>query len=260
MKQRTTVLERVLREAGTLLLEGFRKEAVAFEEKGTANLVTSYDLASEQVIRRLLHEAFPGEPVIGEEEGGTGHSADRVWIVDPLDGTTNFVHRYPRFAVSIACVEQGRPLAGGVYAPANDVLYMAELGAGSLRNGKPVTVSTVPDLEHAILVTGFAYERQQQVEQILELVERALYQVQAVRRSGSAALDLCTVAEGSFDVYLEWGIHAWDIAAGVLLVQEAGGQVSNARGSAIDLFGRDILASNGLLHAAAIKHLVKGET
>jgi len=248
----------ILREAGELLSEGLKQDNRSFTRKNSIDLVTCWDTKIEQLLTRRLEELFPDHGIIGEEGGGSREGFRRCFIVDPIDGTTNFVHGFPFCCISIACVEGNAPIAGGVYAPALDKLFLAETGSGATCNGEPVSVSGISSCDEALFVTGFSYERRHQKERLLQIVGNGISSYQGVRRTGSAALDLCYVASGIFDFYLETGIHAWDIAAGALFVEEAGGRVSMLDGSPLDLFGRQIAAGNPAIFKEALKKTLEG--
>jgi myo-inositol-1(or 4)-monophosphatase len=236
----------VARAAGELLLRHFG-EHLAYEEKSQrrADLVTDADRGSEQLIVEWLKAASPGATIVAEESGVHAGYTDERWFIDPLDGTTNFAHTYPLFCVSLACERRGELVAGVVYAPKLGELYAAEKGGGARLGEVPLHVSRVSRVADALLCTGFAPS-----EFDVNIAHfRAFSAVaHAVRRDGAAALDLAFVAAGRFDAFWEFGLSAWDIAAGTLLVREAGGCVTKADGTPLDYFGREILASNGALH------------
>lgn len=245
------------KEAGVLLLQQLQSP-IAWEEKGRrADLVTEADRMSERAIVGRLRAAYPNATILGEEGGTRGGTSDERWIVDPLDGTTNYAHRYPLFCISIAYERGGETCAGVVYAPMMDECFAAERGAGAQCNGRPIRVSAVADIADAMLCTGFKpsdYERNAQQ------FAAASRRVQAVRRDGAAALDLAYTAMGRFDGFWEFDLNAWDVAAGALLVREAGGTVTAIDGSAHALrddvmTGNSILATNGHIHAATIELL-----
>lgn len=236
------------REAGAVLLEGYGRRH-APEHKGVIDLVTEYDRRSEALLLDRIRTRFPGHAVLAEESGA--HAGARVrWIVDPLDGTTNYAHNYPFFGVSIAVELDGEVVAGVVHDPVRDETFAAALGAGATLNGAPIHVSAIDRLEDALLVTGFPYDVREHPERHLPLFHAFLVRAQGVRRDGSAALNLCYLAMGRFDGFWERHLSPWDMAAGVLLVREAGGEVTRFDGAAFDLGGRQILATNGRLHGA----------
>ena len=236
------------REAGAILREGYGR-AHRPERKGRIDLVTEYDRRSEDLLLRRLRERFPDHAVLAEESGvhEAGPSTMR-WLVDPLDGTTNFAHNYPFFAVSIAAEAAGELVAGVVFDPVRDELFAAAVGAGATLNGAPIRVSDIGRLEDALLVTGFPYSVREQPEPTLGFFRDFLLRAQGVRRDGSAALNLCYLASGRFDGFWEGHLSPWDMAAGVLIVREAGGAVTDYAGGTFRLDGRQILASNGRIH------------
>jgi myo-inositol-1(or 4)-monophosphatase len=209
------------------------------------------DEEAERVITGMLREAYPEYGILAEEGGSTAGTADARWIIDPLDGTTNYAHNFPAFAVSIALERAGEVVAGVVYDPTRDELFAGERGRGATCNGTPLAVSTTDDLGRALLATGFPYDRDA-VPAALELWGRFVLRAQGVRRAGSAALDACYVAAGRLDAYYERGIQAWDVAAAALLVEEAGGKITNYRGGPRATEEREIVATNGPLHGALV--------
>ena len=236
------------RDAGAILREGHGR-AHAPERKGRIDLVTEYDRRSERLVLDGLRRRFPGHAVLAEESGAHAGGPGGVrWIVDPLDGTTNFAHNYPFFCVSIAAEVDGRLAAGVVYDPIRDELFAAAAGHGATRDGGPIRVSDVARVEDALLVTGFPYDVREHPERSLPHFAAFLTRAQAVRRDGSAALNLSYLACGRFDGFWEVGLSPWDVAAGTLLVREAGGRVTDYDGGAARLDGREILASNGRVH------------
>lgn len=236
------------REAGAILLEGYGRTH-APELKGSIDLVTEYDRRSEELLLRRIAERFPEHGVLAEESGAHAARDSSVrWLIDPLDGTTNFAHNYPFFAVSIGVEAQGRLAAGVVFDPVRDELFAGALGTGVTLNGTPIRVSGVERVERALLVTGFPYEVRENPEPYVSLFRAFLVRAQGVRRDGSAALNLCYLACGRFDGFWEGHLAAWDMAAGVLLVREAGGLVTDYSGGEFLLDGRQILATNGRIH------------
>jgi myo-inositol-1(or 4)-monophosphatase len=234
------------REAGALLLERVGLPLEVHEKGARGDIVTASDRASEALIVRRLRAAFPNSTILGEESGASAGTSDERWIVDPLDGTTNYAHDYPLYCVSIAYERAGEVLAGVVFAPALGELYAAERGSGATCNGRRCAVSEISSLAASLVCTGFVpakYERNG--AQFARLSRLA----QAVRRDGSAALDLAFVAAGRFESFWEFDLKAWDVAAGALLVREAGGDISAIDGSAFEVGAGSVLASNGLVHA-----------
>lgn len=242
-------------EAGRLLQE-MLGDVRRIEYKGVANLVTDADHESEELIHTRLQEAFPADQFLGEESPGNEASAKRgrSWIVDPLDGTTNYAHGFPIFAVSIALVIDGIPEVGVVYAPVFGDLFAAIRGQGATRNDVPVAVSTVTRLEDAMLGSGFAYHPDRRLDN-LDLWSRFVERSQACRRNGAAALDLSWVACGWLDGFWERELSPWDVAAGSLIVTEAGGTVSQYSGERYDPFCREIVAANPALHHVMVEEI-----
>jgi len=235
------------RAAGAVLLEGYGK-IHAPERKRRTDLVTEFDRRAEAFLLSEISRRFPGHAVLAEESGARTGRADVRWLVDPLDGTTNFAHNYPFFAVSIAAEREDVLQAGAVYDPVRDEMFAAASGAGATLNGKPIGVSTITQLEDALLVTGFPYEVRENPAPHLRLFGDFLVRAQAIRRDGSAALNLCYLAMGRFDGFWEADLSPWDMAAGVTIVREAGGRVTRYDGSAFDVDDPEILATNGPLH------------
>lgn len=244
--------------AGRLHLQYFRQEAHV-QKKGRIDLVTAADVAVETMFRRLIADRFPDHTVLGEElSGGVTASTSRFrWIIDPLDGTTNFAHGLQIFCVSIALEVDGRVELGVVYDPNSQELFTAERGEGARLNGHRMQVSSTATLVDALLCTGFPYSVGEDRGRHVRGFAMFLEQAQAVRRLGSAALDLCYVAAGRLDGYWEEKIHPWDIAAGGLIVAEAGGRVSTIAGQAFDPYAGEVVSSNGVLHDLMLETLAK---
>jgi myo-inositol-1(or 4)-monophosphatase len=241
------------REAGTLLaqrLDGPREIAL----KHRADLVTDADRASEALIVERIRAAFPGAAILGEEGGIYAGTTDERFIVDPLDGTTNYAHRYPLFCVSIAYERGGVVEAGAIYGPVIGELYAARRGEAAILNGKPIAVSGIDTVRDALVCTGFVPTR---FERNMTNFTKLSATAQAVRRDGSAALDIAFVAAGRFEAFWEWDLKPWDMAAGALIVECAGGTVSAIDGSAFDLAAGSILASNARTHAEMIRLLAR---
>jgi myo-inositol-1(or 4)-monophosphatase len=240
----------IAREAGALLLEGFRGDPAVRTKRTRSDLVTEHDERCERLLRERLGAAFPWAAVVGEEQGGDA-AADRVWYVDPLDGTSNFAHGHPWFSVSLGLWRGPEPLVGVVHAPALGLTYAAARGHGTTRNGAPARVSAVDALEEALLATGFPADRASNPEgnNYREFVTLDAT-THGVRRCASAALELAVVADGGYDGFWDRGLGPWDLAAGVLLVQESGGRVSDLAGGPPSLARGEVLASNGRVHGA----------
>jgi len=226
----------------------------SIEQKRPHDLVTDADRKSESLIIERLESRFPKHAIVAEEGGGTKTDSDYCWYVDPLDGTTNYAHGFPLFCVSIGFEVDGQLRLGVVYVPYVDELFVAEAGRGAQLNGRPIHVSQVSELRQAMLATGFPYDRLA-LPRALRSFEVLSFQAQAVRRVGSAALDLCYVACGRFDAYWEHQVMPWDVAAGALLVQEAGGLMAATDGSAFGVDGGQVLATNARLQPSIISAL-----
>jgi myo-inositol-1(or 4)-monophosphatase len=244
-------------EAGRVLMEKYHA-GVKVAYKGAIDLVTEADIAAEQAIVEIIRHRHPDHDILAEEGHGCSHGADQRWIVDPLDGTTNFAHGFPWFAVSIALEVCGEVVLGAVFNPYNHELFVAEQGRGATLNGRLLHVSTTAVLERALLATGFAYDHKTSSDNNYAQFTSFQGAAQGVRRAGVASLDLACLAAGRFDGFWELMLKPWDVAAGVLLVEEAGGRVSDYAGAPMPLDRGQILASNGHLHGAMQAILAQG--
>jgi myo-inositol-1(or 4)-monophosphatase len=241
------VAHRAAARAGALLRSRWREHReVAF--KSEVDLVTDADRDAERVIIDTIATAYPDHGIIAEESAARPGRDEHRWYVDPLDGTTNFAHGHPQFAVSLALARGEDLVFGLVYDPIREEIFTASRGGGARLNGAPIAVSETAHLEHALLATGFPYDRRQHTAFYLAFVAAALQRTQGIRRAGSAALDLCYLACGRFDAYWEWKLKPWDLAAGRLIVEEAGGRVTDFAGGPHALSGEQTAASNGRLH------------
>ncbi|WP_129672863.1 inositol monophosphatase family protein [Candidatus Chloroploca sp. Khr17] len=247
------VIDLALR-AGALLRAGLSSER-RIEAKGRANLVTDIDQASEALIVGALKQRFPDHTLIAEEGSGHEGPSDYVWLIDPLDGTMNYLHGNPTFSVSLAVLYQGRLQIGVVYDPCRDELFAAERRKGAYCNGRLLRVSQVDALYDALLTTGFPYDRFTQPDNNLREHNHMLLKAQEIRRPGSAALDLCYVAAGRTDAHWELGLSPWDVAAGALLIEEAGGMITDWQGQPWHPAEERMVASNGKIHAELIQEL-----
>lgn len=244
------------RGAGRILLEKFGR-TLNISDKGDKNIVTEADLASEKFIVEKIKTHFPRHTILAEEAGSIDvfeGTSEYLWIIDPLDGTTNFSHGYPCFCVSIGLERNGERIVGVVYDPTRDEMFAAEKGQGATLNGRRIQVSSVDEMDRALLVTGFPYDVARR-EKFVEMFSKFILNAQAVRRDGSAAIDLAYVACGRFDGFWEDGLSAWDTAAGALIVEEAGGRMSHYNGSAYSPHQKQMVASNGLLHERMLEIL-----
>ena len=239
-------------QAGSLLKEctrsGFR-----IKYKDLINLVTDADLQAEQRIIDVIHNTFPTHLILAEERGQTEHKTSRYkWVIDPLDGTTNFAHGFPAYCVSIGVEFDSQLIIGVVYDPTREELFTAAIGYGAYVNRAPISVSTTSHLDHALLVTGFAYDIRETANNNLNHFTRFALKAQGLRRTGTAALDLCYVAAGRFDGFWEVKLSPWDMAAGVVILREAGGTVTNLAGTSHSIYEQELVASNGALHQAML--------
>ncbi len=242
------------RAAGEILMRHFGR-LLTVEKKGARDLVSAADRESEAYIVDALRRSFPGHGIVAEESAAQVISSGPAWIVDPLDGTTNFVYGIPQFAVSIAFVQDGLPQLSCVLNPASGECYTAERGAGAWSGQERLRVRTEERLSEALLATGFAYRLEELEDDNTEHWRRMSRESRGLRRFGAAALDLAWVAAGRFDGFWEWQLAPWDVAAGALLVSEAGGVVTDRRGGQEWLFGRSIVAANSTLHAELLRVL-----
>lgn len=258
---RGLVLRRALGRAGRVLASRFGK--VGWRQKRPADLVTAADLESQKVILDMVRRACPGDDYRAEEDAVRLTGAEYQWVIDPLDGTTNYAHGYPASVVSIGVLRRGRPALGGVYDPSRRELFLAESGKGATLDGRRLAVSRARRVEESLLITGFPiYGRAESLDRHLERFKAFLTRCHGVRRSGSAALDMAWVAAGRADGFWESGLSPWDVAAGWLLVREAGGTVTDFSGRPWRdpaTLGRETLASNGRIHAGLLRVLKSTE-
>jgi myo-inositol-1(or 4)-monophosphatase len=244
------------REAGQILLDKFGRK-INVSKKGDINLVTEADLASEKFIIERIKSHYPKHSILAEESGEAivvGGNSQWKWIIDPLDGTTNFAHGYPCFCVTLALEHEEKIVVGVTYDPTRDEMFSAEKGNGASLNGRQIRVSDTENLSEALIVTGFPYDFKQKVNFARHLTE-FLYQARGVRRDGSAAIDMAYVACGRFDGFWEEGLNPWDVAAGFLLIEEAGGRVTFYDDSPFSIYQPPICASNGLIHPEMLEVL-----
>ncbi len=246
-----TLALRLAREAGAIQRERFESPLEIRSKSAAIDLVTEVDHACEEHIVSALQRERPADAIVAEEGRGDDHAgAEWRWVIDPLDGTTNYAHGYPRFCVSIGVERRGEACIGVVFDPLLGELYAAQRGRGATRNGAPIRVSAEARIGNALVATGFPYDLHQTLEDNLDHFVRVVKSVRAIRRDGSAALDLCYVACGRLDAFWELKLKPWDVVAGRLIVEEAGGRVTNLQGAPAPRDGRETLASNGKLHEA----------
>jgi myo-inositol-1(or 4)-monophosphatase len=240
------------RKAGALLLR-YAATGFEIEYKNPINLVTDADRAAEQCVIDHLRTYFPDHHFLAEERGRDDEgSSPYRWIIDPLDGTTNFAHRYPAYCVSIGLEHDGRCIIGVVFDPSRNDLFTAVEGRGAHVNGQPLHVSETKTLDSSLLVTGFAYDIRETKRNNLDHFAKFALKAQGLRRTGSAALDLCYVAAGRFDGFWEVRLNPWDMAAGSIIVREAGGHLTNFSGKELSIYGQELVASNGRIHEAML--------
>ena len=249
---------RVAKDAGRLLRDRVGTR-IDIDHKGSINLVTDVDLASESLIREAIFTFYPRHEVLAEEGGLSESGSEYRWIVDPLDGTTNYAHGYPIFCVSIALECRGEVVLGVVYDPMRDELFAAERGAGAALNNRPIHVSKTAELIRGLLSTGFPYDIRTSKLTNLDHWANFALNAQALRRDGAAALDLCYVASGRFDGFWELNLSPWDTAAGALIVTEAGGHVTNFSGGSFSNYKPEVVASNGLIHDRMLEVLAMAD-
>ncbi len=245
------------KKAGLLLKRRLgRKRQVKY--KGVVNLVTEMDLLAEKVIVSEIRKRYPDHSLLAEEKTDLRGDSPYRWVIDPLDGTTNYAHGYPVFSVSIALEKAGEVILGVVYDPTRDELFVGKKGKGARLNGRKIHVSSTPKLSECLLATGFPYDIRETAADNFDHFRNFALRVHAVRRAGSAALDLCYVAAGRFDGFWEMKLGPWDLAAGSLMVREAGGKVTDFLGTPLVLDGKYVLASNGKIHREMMKVLKMG--
>jgi len=251
------MMEVVAHQAGAVLMEGFGNVR-HIQQKGAIDLVTEFDKRSEEVIISAIHQRFPDHAILAEESGHHESISEYQWVIDPLDGTTNFAHGIPIFSVSIGLLRNNSPVAGVVYDPFRNEMFSAELGQGASLNNNPIHVSSRSDLGQAVISTGFPYDLRTNPRNNFDQFVQFQLRTQAVRHLASAALDCSWTAMGRLDGYWEFAVKPWDIGAGALLVREAGGQVTSVDGDEDFLSGDTILVSNGLLHGQMLRVLTEG--
>lgn len=240
-------------EAGAIQLENYGT-IEKFENKGEVDLLTHVDLASEKVIKEAIRRHYPDHEILAEESDlESGSDSDFRWVIDPLDGTTNYTHAYPFFGPSIALLHKGEPVIGVVLLPLINEEFTAIKGDGAYLNGKPISVSKVDDPAKSLFCTGFPYDRKERPDYYIAKFREFMKLGHGVRRAGAAAVDLCYVACGRIDGFWEERLKAWDVAAGSLLVREAGGTISMFDGGEFDLYGDNVIASNGKIHETMIE-------
>jgi myo-inositol-1(or 4)-monophosphatase len=259
MEELKKVLLGATHEAGKIIQSYFNGTFVINHKEGINNLVTEVDHLAEQKIISVIKATYPTHSIIGEESGENIQLSDYQWVIDPIDGTVNFAHGIPLCCVSIGLLLNGSVLMGAVYNPMMNELFFAEKGKGATLNGKPIKVSGKSDFKTAFLVTGFPYKwPENSLEHPVKVFERMVLEGLPIRRLGSAAIDLCWVACGRFDGFWEYNLSAWDVAAGYLIVLEAGGTITDFEGNIGNVFDKQTLATNGLIHKDILSVINRG--
>jgi len=251
------VLYEATREAGKIISDYFQGSFTVDNKEGINNLVTEVDKHSEKRIIEIIRKHYPTHSIISEEVGEMIQDSPYQWIIDPIDGTVNFAHGIPLCCVSIGLKHNDDLILGAVYNPMMNELFFAEKGKGAFLNDKPISVSTKSDFRKACLVTGFPYKWPDSKEHPIRVFERFILEGLPVRRLGSAAIDLCWVACGRFDGFWEYNLSSWDVAAGYLIVQEAGGRITNFEGDPYSVFDKETLATNGHIHEEMLRLIRK---
>lgn len=255
LEKRLEIAKSLALEAGELLRQGYSSDKT-ISHKSRLELLTQFDLLSEQLITDGIRQAFAGDPIVAEEQNARNNQPD-YWLIDPLDGTTNFAHGLPGFTICLSYLQAAQPVLGVIYLPILDELFYAQKGQGAFRNGKPISVSGQGALEQSLLATGFPYAFDQVDFDVFGNWQRLFYQSRGVRHLGCASLNLAYVACGRLDGFWEYGFKAWDMAAGMVLVQEAGGTITRIDGGPNPLQEpTSILATNGMLHRSLLDSIV----
>ncbi len=253
------ILKQIAKEAGEIAKEGYHRKKEVFH-KGVVDLVTSYDIQIENFLLKKLKDHFPDYHPVGEESYGGNYRYDKAIYIDPIDGTTNFIHGIPHLAVSLGVWEGGEPRLAVVYNPILDEMFWAQKGKGSYRNDIPIKVSAQEILQQSLIFTGFPYAKVNQGAEyrwVINTLANLLPHIRDIRRLGAASLDLCYVAAGIADAFYEIDLKPWDVAAGILILLEAGGKVTNGGDQPFGFHDKSIVASNGKIHTALLEYLEK---
>jgi myo-inositol-1(or 4)-monophosphatase len=245
----------ISREAGEIIRSGFGSKLNIEFKTNVKNLVTQIDKSAELLITDYIKKTYPAHNILAEESGEVNNNSEYLWVVDPLDGTTNFAHGLPIFSVSIGLKRKDEIIIGVIYDVMQDVVFSCEKGSGSFANGVPINVNNNDQLSHSLLVTGFPYNIADNPEGALDKFTAITKASRGIRRLGSAAIDLCYVANGIFDGFWEIHLQPWDMCAGMLLVEEAGGKVTGFKNEPIDIFTKKICATNGKIHNELLDYL-----
>lgn len=238
--------------SGKIIVEGFNNPQKGIEFKGVGDPVTYYDTLSEKIIVETIHSTYPDHSILTEEALSTDNNSDIKWIIDPIDGTVNFTHRIPQIAVSIGVEVDGEIVVGMIYNPILDEMYTATKGGGAFLNNKSISVSNESDPKKSIIGTGFPYKKNRRMDKVIHSLQNVAEQFEGFRRIGSAAMNLAMVASGKYEGFYVEALHPWDTAAGIILIKEAGGIITNYQGENYDIYQKTIVASNGLIHDTLI--------
>lgn len=253
------ILKQIAKEAGEIVKEGYRAHKEVFH-KGVVDLVTPYDVKTEKFLLQTLKDHFPEHHLVGEESHHGSYHYDKAIYIDPIDGTTNFIHGIPHLAISLGIWEAGEPLLAVVYNPILDEMFWAAKGEGSYCNKTLLRVSTQQILQQSLIATGFPYAKVNkgiEYHWTINSLAKLLPHIRDIRRLGAASIDLCYLAQGKVDAFYEIDLKPWDVAGGILILLEAGGKVTNANNQSFDFNDKSIVASNGKIHAALLEHLEK---
>ncbi|MFC2135044.1 inositol monophosphatase family protein [Bacteroidota bacterium] len=246
-------------EAGNIIRDGFGRQFSVEYKTNSSNLVTEIDKKAENAIINFITTEYSGHNIIAEESGEQQSDSEYTWVIDPLDGTTNFAHGLPIFSVSIGIQKKGQTIIGVIYDVMNNVMYSAEKGNGAYRDNQKINVGKNSSLEESLLVTGFPYNIKENPDDVIKKFNDFLLEARAVRRLGSAAIDFCYVASGVFDGFWEVHLSPWDVCAGALIVEEAGGKVTDFAGESVSIHSKQYLASNGRIHDEMMKVLNRSD-
>lgn len=241
-------LVNISHEAGEIVRNGFGRNLNIEFKTGETNIVTNVDKASEKHIKEFIKKKYPAHSILAEESGELKNESEYLWVIDPVDGTTNFAHGLPIFSISIGLQKKGVTIAGVVYDVMQNITYLAEIGGGAYADAQKIYVTKNDNLSRCLLATGFPYNISENPDSAIEKFAAFTKAARGIRRLGSAAIDLCFVARGIFDGFWEVNLHPWDICAGKLIVEEAGGIVSDFKGNPIDIYSHYVLASNNFIH------------
>ncbi len=254
MKEKKAAIK-AAKEAGKIMLKYFNRKRISFSYKGQVELLTEADILCERKIKEILTAELPTHNFLGEEGGKTIGSSEFTWVVDPVDGTNNFAHKYPWFCTSIALTENNEPILGVVYNPLSRELFYSEKGKGTFLNNKRIAVSKNAKLRESLVETGFPYRNMELIEKNIQNIRNLIGKVAGVRRSGSAAYEMCLIASGQLEAFFCYTLKPWDVAAAKLIIEEAGGMVTNFKGKECNIFAEHFVASNSLVHKELLKYL-----